>query len=104
LWETWRDGDQDALLDTFSIMTTDPNELMQPMHTRMPVIVPRADWSRWLGHADPDQPPVDLLRLHVVEEMTAWKVGKNVGNVKYNSPELLEPCEPCAKATGSLFG
>jgi hypothetical protein len=92
-----RDGYQDALLETFSIITTDPNELMQPMHTRMPAIVPRADWSRWLGHADPDQPPVDLLRPHVVEEMTAWKVGRNVGNVKYNSPELLEHVNPALR-------
>jgi putative SOS response-associated peptidase YedK len=104
LWERWRDPSQDVPLETFTIITTDPNELMQPIHTRMPVIVPRADWSRWLGPVDPDQPPIDLLRPHVAEEMTAWKVSKDVGNVRNNSPELLEPCEPCADETGSLFG
>jgi putative SOS response-associated peptidase YedK len=64
LWESWKDPNQSVPLETFSIITTDPNELMEPIHTRMPVIVPRADWSRWLGPVDPAQPATDLLRPH----------------------------------------
>jgi putative SOS response-associated peptidase YedK len=95
---------RDGPLETFSIITTDPNELMQSIHIRMPVILPRADWSRWLGPADPAQPPTDILRPHPAEEMTAWKVKKDVGNVKDNDASLTEPCEPCADSTGLLFG
>ncbi len=56
LWESWKDPNQSFLLETFSIITTDPNELMEPIHTRMPVIVPRADWICWLGPVDPPSP------------------------------------------------
>jgi putative SOS response-associated peptidase YedK len=104
LWESWKDPTQTVPLETFSIITTDPNELMHSIHTRMPVIVPRADWGRWLGPVDPAQPPTDILRPHPAEEMTAWKVKKDVGNVRNNDASLTEPCEPCADSTGSLFG
>jgi putative SOS response-associated peptidase YedK len=54
-----------------------------------------------LGKLPPDFVlPPDFNVAHAAEEMTAWKVGKNVGNVRCNSPELLEPC---ADETGSLF-
>jgi len=36
--------------------------------------------------------------------MAAWKVKKDVGNVKINDASLTEPCEPCADSTGSLLG
>jgi len=66
---------------------------MQSIHTRMPVIVPRADWSRWLGAVDAEQPPTHILRPHPAEEMMAWKVRRDVGNVKNNDVSLTEPCE-----------
>jgi putative SOS response-associated peptidase YedK len=44
-----KDPGQDVLPETFSIITTDPNRLMQSIHTRMPVILFEVDWSRWLG-------------------------------------------------------
>jgi putative SOS response-associated peptidase YedK len=106
LWESWRDPATKQPLETFSVITTEPNELMQPIHSRMPVILPRGDWSRWLERVDPARPPVDLLRPHAAEEMTAWRVKKDVGDVRNNRPDLAEPdepCEPCAGATGSLF-
>jgi putative SOS response-associated peptidase YedK len=92
------------MLFSYSIITTDPNELMQSIHTRMPVILPKADWERWLASVDLERPPLDLLKPHDAEQMTAWKVGKEVGNVKNNAASLMEPCEPCADTTGSLFG
>jgi putative SOS response-associated peptidase YedK len=89
LWETWKDKTTATPLQSFTIITTDPNTVMEPLHDRMPVIV-REDYDRWL-HPDPTRPATDLLRPHDSEQMTAWKVSNDVGNVRNDSPELCEP-------------
>lgn len=98
LWERWKDNTTGQPLETFSVITTDPNELMQPIHDRMPVIIAEKDYPRWLDTSDPTRPPLDLLRPFPAEKMEAWKVGKDVGNVRNNRPDLCEPQE------GGLFG
>ena len=111
LWEKWKDRQTAQELLTFTIITTDPNEVVQPMHDRMPVIIPERDYDRWLK-ADPDRPPVDLLRPFDADKMTAWKVDRAVGNVKNDRPELIEPVSSASEsaqksapeAPGSLFG
>jgi putative SOS response-associated peptidase YedK len=90
LWERWKDRKVNAELLTFTVIRTDPNEIVQPLHDRMPVIIPQTDYDRWL-RADPDRPPIDLLRPFDAEKMTAWKADKAVGNVKNDRPELIEP-------------
>ena len=91
LWETWRDKATGQTLETYTIITTDSNELMEPLHNRMPVILRRNEYERWLLPADPSRLPVDLLRPYEAGEMRAWKVGVAVGNVRNNAPELIEP-------------
>jgi len=100
LWESWIDKNDGKPLETFTIITTDPNALMEPLHDRMPVILPRSDYDRWLAPVDPAKPPVDLLRPHAAEEMTPWKVGKAVGNVQNVGPEL---CMEWSGPSDSLF-
>jgi putative SOS response-associated peptidase YedK len=80
------------------------------MHDRMPVIIPQKDYDRWL-RADADRLPVDLLRPFDAEKMTAWKVERKVGNVKNDTPDLIElastpePADERSPETpGSLFG
>src|ERR1700760_947510 len=90
LWEKWKDRKAGGELLTFTVITTDPNEVVQPLHDRMPVIIPDRDYDRWLK-ADPDRPPIDLLRPSDADKMTAWKVDKAVGNVKNDLPELIQP-------------
>ena len=89
LWESWRPKEGDPL-ETFTILTTDPNELMQSIHNRMPVILEPRDYNRWLDSANPQTPPVDLLRPFPAEKMLDWPVTDRVGNVRNNDPELLE--------------
>jgi len=91
LWETWKDKTKDQVLETYTVLTTDPNELMEPIHDRMPVILAPKDYQRWLEPGEPMQPPIDLLRPYPAEEMKAWKVGSAVGNVRNNAPELIAP-------------
>jgi len=89
LWESWRPK-EGAPLETFTILTTDPNQLMEPIHNRMPVILEPKDYDRWLDPGDPARPPVDLLRPYAAERMKAWPVSDRVGNVRNNGPELLD--------------
>ena len=76
---------------TFTVITTDPNEVVEQLHDRMPCIIPEKDYDRWLQPGDPDRPPIDLLRPFDADKMTAWKVDRAVGNVKNDSPDLIEP-------------
>jgi putative SOS response-associated peptidase YedK len=87
LWESWNDPTTRQPLETFTIITTDPNEVMVPIHTRMPVILRPEDYQRWLELLDPAMPPTDLLRPSLVPP-EAWKVDPKVGNVRNIGPKL----------------
>jgi len=89
LWERWHDTAAGAELLTFTVITTDPNAVVEPLHNRMPVILPERDYSRWLD-VDSSQLPLDLIRPCEADQMTAWEVDKRIGNVRNDSPELLE--------------
>jgi putative SOS response-associated peptidase YedK len=75
LYEHWRDPNTDGELTTCTIITTQPNELVAPIHTRMPVILLPEDEDHWL---DPDisepEEIVSLLRPYPAELMTASRV------------------------------
>lgn len=95
LWESWRLMDGEPL-QTFTILTTVPNEVMASIHNRMPVILETRDYDRWLDPGGPTRPPVDLLRPYPPEQMRAWPVSDRVGNVRNNDPGLLEQVFPDA--------
>jgi putative SOS response-associated peptidase YedK len=103
LWEKWKDRKGGTELLTFTVITTDPNEVVQPMHDRMPVIIPERDYNRWLDVSDTQRLPIDLLRPYEADRMTAWKVGKEVGNVKNDNPELIEPASATPEQAEKLL-
>ncbi len=98
IWETWKH--EEELLETFSVITTDANALMEPIHTRMPVILKPSDYARWLQPAEPSHLPVDLLRPYDAEAMRAWPVSARVGNVRNNDHALLDPMTSESSASG----
>jgi len=90
MWDAWKDPANGQWLQSYTIITTDANELMAPVHDRMPVILHPGDFDRWLDRdSDPSRPPIDLLRPFPADEMEAFEVSPDIGNVKNNSPELL---------------
>ena len=105
LWETWKNKTTGQKLRTYTVLTTDPNELMEPIHNRMPVILTTKDYGRWMAATDPAYLPVDLLRPYPTEEMKALKVGKAVGNTRNNDATLVEPLKgyEASPTTLSLF-
>jgi putative SOS response-associated peptidase YedK len=92
MWERWKDRSKGEVLETYRIITTDPNELISHLsiHDRMPVILKPSDYERWLEPGDPDRPPVDLLRPFDADFMRAW-------------PDLAEPIVETRSGTGLLF-
>jgi putative SOS response-associated peptidase YedK len=106
LWESWRPKEPPDTppLESFTLLTTDPNELMEPVHDRMPVILEPRDYARWLESGTTERPPLDLLRPLPVGKMKKWRVSERVGNVRNNDPALLEEVEKKEEpAQGNLF-
>jgi putative SOS response-associated peptidase YedK len=98
LWDAWKEPKPaseslhtpDTWLQTFTIVTTEANELMSQIHSRMPVILHERDWERWLDRTPTDQPPIDLLRAYESDAMEMHPCNPAVGNVKNNGAEMLE--------------
>jgi hypothetical protein len=93
VWRHWRSPDGKTEMDTFAVITTDPNELLAEKtgHDRMPVIIKRTDYQRWLEPSDKANPPVDLLRPFDSDQMKAWRLDRRVNNVRNDEPALWEP-------------
>jgi len=88
LWDAWKDPDG-GWLQSYSIITTDANELMAPVHNRMPVILHPRDYERWLIRAQFEPPPTYLLQPYESDEMVKIPANTAVGNVRNNGPEML---------------
>ena len=91
LWEHW-EGPEGKAIDSCTILTASPNEVLRPLHHRMAVILPSSEYDLWL---DPSVHEVErlqpLLRPYPAEEMTAYPVSTRVNNPANDSPTLLEP-------------
>ena len=92
LWESWRDKESGEEVCSCTIITCPPNELMEPIHDRMPVILPERAEAAWLDPAQEDlQALQSLLAPYPVKLMTAHAVSPLVNLVKNNVPECIEP-------------
>ena len=91
VWENWRSPAGERLR-SFAIVTTSANELLAPIHDRMPVILGAENWPLWLGEATADPGQLKALLIpYPAKDMVIWPVGRRVGNVKNNDPSLIEP-------------
>ena len=91
LWESWKDEDGVPLLSC-TIITTEPNELMEKIHNRMPVILHSDDYDEWLSAGE--RPPESLQHLLMpceADEMTAYPVSTLVNSPVNELPECMEP-------------
>jgi putative SOS response-associated peptidase YedK len=87
LWDVWHDGEPDAIA-SFTILTTDPNELAATVHNRMPVIVLAKDYERWL---DQDNTKIADILGSYPGQMITCPISKRVNSPKNEGPELIEP-------------
>ena len=78
----------EVTIESFTIITTEPNELMADIHSRMPVIIDPSNYAAWLDSENDNAK--DLLKPFPAGHMQAWPVGKAVGNVRNQGRELIE--------------
>jgi putative SOS response-associated peptidase YedK len=94
LYEIWKDQDG-QVLKTYTIITTTPNELMETIHNRMPVILSREDEGLWLDKEAEIPALLALLRPYPAEQMDAYVVSKAVNSPMHEGESLIEP-EPAS--------
>ena len=82
LWEHWeRDAE---VLDTCVLINTEANEVVKPIHGRMPIMLPRADFEPWLEGAELPGP-------FPAGKMEVLAVGPRVNSPRNEGPKCLEP-------------
>ncbi len=94
LWESWTDQNTGEHLETCTILTIDANELLAPLHPRMPVILERELWNAWLNTDEhvPDE-VTPLLKPAPSDRLQVHPVSRRVNNVRNDDPSLVNPVD-----------
>jgi putative SOS response-associated peptidase YedK len=89
LWERWSKGD--APMETCTILTTRPNELVAPYHDRMPVILSPADYNKWMDPTNNDPESLKyMLEPYPASELIDTAVNPLVNNARHDGPDCVE--------------
>ncbi len=100
LWESWHGPGGQGEVETCAIITTQPNELIRPIHDRMPAILGLNDVRRWLDpRLTEPRDLAPLLHPFAAEAMTAIPVTTRVNDPRFDDPACLDPAHP-AEAGG----
>lgn len=89
LWEQWQH--EVETLYSCTIITTAANELMQPIHERMPVIMPAECYHDWLNITSTTDGAYDLLENSAYANMVTTPVGDWVNNPRHDDVRCIEP-------------
>ena len=93
LWEHWQ-GPADEIIHSCTILTTEANELLRPIHHRMPVILAADDYDLWLDPTVQEAKILQpLLQPYAATKMTAYLVSTHVNSPRNDHPECIEPVE-----------
>lgn len=93
LYDTWY-SPAGKKLSTCTIVTVEPNSLMQTIHSRMPAILHREDEEKWIHPGGDGGDLTELLRSYPEGDMKAFPVAPLVGNVSNDVPECILPVNP----------
>ena len=89
IWSVWKDPDGNSI-PTCAIITTSANELLRPIHHRMPVILPREMESFWLDRSIEDTTKLrSVLTPYPDAAMEAYEVSTLVNSVANDGPEVI---------------
>jgi len=91
LWDRWNASDGSEILSA-TIITTQPNDFIKPIHNRMPVILPPSSFESWLNPNEIAPGTLDdLLVPYPSEEMEAFPVSTFVNSPRNDSPKCIQP-------------
>lgn len=92
IFSVWKGQEGEEEVPTFTIITTEPNRLLAPIHNRMPVILSSEHYAEWLDRDNHDTEKLRLLLAGYPEkEMKVYPVSSIVSSSQNNVPECLEP-------------
>ena len=90
LWASWRRDDR--RVRSCTIVTTGANQVVAPVHYRMPVVLDASDWAEWLDPDDDDVAALSRLLVPADDDLLVRRpVGPAVGNVANDGPDLVAP-------------
>lgn len=92
LWDRWN-SPEGGFIESFTIITTTPNELVSGIHDRMPVILPQESEKRWLGTESSMHDLTSLLQPFPSELMEARVISSRVNSTSNDDPTVLVPDE-----------
>ncbi len=90
LWDRW-EGEDGHALETFTIVTTEANELLRPIHRRMPVILSAGGAQRWLDPAAGRSELQALLARAPSEVLDVREVSTHVNSPSHDDPGCIQP-------------
>jgi putative SOS response-associated peptidase YedK len=94
LWSSWKDPETGERVRTCTILTGEPNDLVAPIHDRMPISLPRGLWAVWLDPDNDDTAALgELLATLRKPDLAEHPVSTLVNKVQNNVPELIVPLE-----------
>jgi len=103
LWDAWVDRRTGEIIHSFTIITVAPNELVAPVHNRMPAILRPEDEKLWLDTSIPPAEAIKLLQTYPAEQMKTITVSSLVNSPFNESAAVMERAEYNIAEQGSLF-
>jgi putative SOS response-associated peptidase YedK len=98
LWAGWKDEDTGEVIRSFTIVTAGANDMMAPIHDRMPVMIPEEAWERWLDPTRIDGEALAELKGLLIPSDEDWlemyPVSRRVNDVRNDGPDLVDPISP----------
>jgi putative SOS response-associated peptidase YedK len=89
LWDIWHSNDGSEVR-SFTIITTGPNQLIEEIHNRMPVILPPDSYESWIKEGENDPKLLkSFLKPYPSDEMDAYPVSRAVNSPQNDSPECI---------------
>jgi putative SOS response-associated peptidase YedK len=89
LWEYWRPREGGDGIVSCTILTTEPNSLLRPIHDRMPVIIAPQRYRSWLDPRTPVPAVQDMVQSFESDVMEAWPIGLRVNKPEEDDEGLL---------------
>ena len=92
LWARWKDPKSGDEIQSCTILTTISSGVMGKLHNRMPVILVKDDWGKWLGEEPAtSEELLAMLKPSPDADLKIWPVDTKVGNVRNKGAELVLP-------------
>lgn len=88
----WEENEKNGKkIHTFAIITTQPNQIMRPIHNRMPVILPEKEEEIWLNNGLDEKKTLSLLNPYNNENLFAYEISTIINSARIDRPEILKP-------------